>query len=81
LLKAPRAAGYGAGASVLGAGLDMLPFAPAITIAGMASAPRAATAMAGGRTRNHGPFSVILLVSTRRPHIRHRPTLRPAWPR
>jgi MFS family permease len=33
-LEAPRAAGYGAGASVLGAGLDMLPFAAAITIAG-----------------------------------------------
>jgi MFS family permease len=33
-LEAPRAAGYGAGASVLGAGLDMLPFAATITIAG-----------------------------------------------
>ena len=33
-LEAPPAAGYGAGASVLGAGLDMLPFAATITIAG-----------------------------------------------
>jgi MFS family permease len=33
-LEAPPAAGYGAGASVLWAGLDMLPFAAAITIAG-----------------------------------------------
>ncbi len=33
-LEAPRAAGHGTGASVLGAGLDMLPFAAAITIAG-----------------------------------------------
>jgi MFS family permease len=33
-LEAPRAAGYGAGASVLGAGLDLLPFAAAITVAG-----------------------------------------------
>jgi len=33
-LEAPRAAGYGAGASVLRAGLDMLPFAATITIAG-----------------------------------------------
>jgi MFS family permease len=33
-LEAPPAAGYGAGASVLRAGLDMLPFAAAITIAG-----------------------------------------------
>jgi MFS family permease len=33
-LEAPAAAGYGAGASVLGAGLDMLPFAATITIAG-----------------------------------------------
>ena len=33
-LEAPRAAGYGAGASVLKAGLDMLPFAGTITIAG-----------------------------------------------
>jgi MFS family permease len=33
-LEAPRTAGYGAGASVLRAGLDMLPFAAAITLAG-----------------------------------------------
>ena len=33
-LETPPAAGYGAGASVLGAGLDMLPFAATITIAG-----------------------------------------------
>lgn len=33
-LEAPSAAGYGAGASVLRAGLDMLPFAAAITAAG-----------------------------------------------
>jgi hypothetical protein len=33
-LEAPPAAGYGAGTSVLRAGLDMLPFAAAITIAG-----------------------------------------------
>jgi hypothetical protein len=33
-LEAPRTAGYGAGASVLRASLDMLPFAAAITFAG-----------------------------------------------
>ena len=33
-LETPPAAGYGAGASVLAAGLDMLPFAATITIAG-----------------------------------------------
>jgi MFS family permease len=78
-LEAPPAAGYGAGASVLRAGLDMLPFAAAITIAGYFSGrlaqrvPPQAIAVAGLCAEalalgllagfHHGQAQVVTLVA------------------
>jgi MFS family permease len=78
-LETPVAAGYGAGASVLAAGLDMLPFAVAITAAGSLAGrldgrlpPRAiaaaalaceASALALLAVFHHGGGQVVLLVA------------------
>jgi MFS family permease len=52
-LEAPAAAGYGTAASVLGAGLDLLPFALAITVAGFLA----------GRLARRVPVRVIAVVA------------------